>query len=106
MTTPIVNLHPVIVPARTAVLLLFMPPVRTDPQQQAILTDLANSLQEHLGAGLRVLRIDEAIHPEVVQSFRITQTPTFVLVRQGVEIWRQEGMPDSATLASIRQGLS
>lgn len=55
---------------------------------------------------MRVLRIDEATHPEVVQSFRITQTPTFVLVRQGVEIWRQEGMPDSATFASIRQRLS
>ncbi|MCY7359420.1 MAG: thioredoxin [Rudanella sp.] len=78
--------------------LIFMPPARTAHSQRATLTALAQSLQKHLGSQVRVLRIDEATHPEVVQSFGIVQTPAFVLVRQGVEIWWQEGIPDEATL--------
>ncbi len=74
-------------------------------QQRDTLTALAESLQTQLGDHVRVLRIDEVTHPEVVQSFAITQTPAFVLVRQGVEIWRQEGLSDDVTLADLKQRL-
>jgi thioredoxin-like negative regulator of GroEL len=93
-------------PARSVVLLLFMPPFRTAHPQRATLTLLAQFLQQHLGSQVRVLRIDEATHPDVVQSFQITHTPTFVLVRQGVEIWRQEdGFFDKDTLVKQIRGV-
>lgn len=93
--------QPIYIPARSVVLLIFMPPVRTNQPQRATLTALAQSVQEHLGNQVRVLRIDESIHPEVVQSFGIVQTPAFVLVQQGVELWRQQGLSDEATLVRM-----
>ncbi|MBO0935427.1 thioredoxin family protein [Fibrella sp. HMF5335] len=93
---------PLIIPANLAVLLLFMPP---DRQQRATLTSLADSLQRHLNGSLRILKIDEATHPEVTRSFDIIHTPAFVLVRRGVELWRQEGIPDEATLTALSQRL-
>lgn len=62
---------------------------------------VANSLQEHLADVLRVLSIDKDRHPDVFRSFDITHTPTFVLVRQGIELWRQVGLQDAATLAEL-----
>lgn len=100
------DLQPIYIPARSVVLLIFMPPVRTAHQQRATLTALAQSLQQYLGNQIRVLRIDEATHPEVVQSFGIVQTPAFVLVRQGVEIWRQQdGLLDGDSLVGMIRGL-
>ena len=92
---------------QSAVLLVFMPSERANQPQRADLTTLTDLLQEHLGGMLRILRIDELTNPDVVRSFAITHTPAFVLVRQGVELWRQESIPDEATLAlSIRQLLT
>ena len=63
-------------------------------------------LHDQLGGSFRVLRVDEAIYPEVVQSFDITHLPTLVLVRQGVELWRHEGLPNAATLQVLKRLLA
>lgn len=98
--------YPVLRSSQSAVLLIFfMPGGVANYQQRASLTALADSLQAQLGGLLRILRIDEATHPEVVQSFAITQTPAFVLVRRGIELWRQEGLSDEATLVGLIQDL-
>ena len=90
--------------AHSAVLLIFfMPWGGVNRPQRVLLTTLANSLEEQLGGLLRILRIDEATYPEVVKSFAITQTPAFVLVRRGIELWRQEGLSDQATLVALIQ---
>ena len=97
--------HPVLLTARSAVLLIFfMPSDRVNRPQWVVLTALADSIQAQLGHLVRVLRIDEASHPDVVQTFTITQTPTFVLLQRGVELWRQQGLPDEATLVGLIQG--
>lgn len=49
-----------------------MPSEPTNPEQRAVLTALADSIQTQLGSLVRVIRIDEADHPDVVQSFAIT----------------------------------
>jgi thioredoxin-like negative regulator of GroEL len=59
------------------------------------------ALQQQLGAAVRVLAIDEASHPAVVHSFGPPALPACVLVRQGVELWRQQGLPDAAAVASL-----
>ena len=98
--------YPVLRTAQSAVLLIFfMPSEPANCQQQALLTALADSLQEQLGGLLRILRIDETNHPDVVQSFAITRTPAFVLVRRGVELWRQEGLSEETALVGLIQGL-
>lgn len=105
-STKLEDPHPVLVTTQLAVLLIFfMPSELANRQQRVFLTALADSLQEHCGKQLRVLRINEVNHPDVVQSFAITQTPTFVLVRRGIELWRQEGMSDKAMLVGLIQRL-
>ncbi len=59
------------------------------------------SLQQQLGAAVRVLRIDEASHPSVVSSFRADELPCFVLVHRGVELWRACGSPNTVLLAPL-----
>lgn len=86
--------HPIIVPAKTTVLLVFMPPVvsRESIGQRASLLRLMELLQQQVGNRVRVLKIDESAHPDVVRSFDVQELPAFVLVQQGVELWRQEGV--------------
>ena len=98
--------YPVLRSAQLAVLLIFfMPTELANRQQRALLTALADSLQAQLGGVLRILRVDVVNNPDVVQSFAITRTPAFVLVRRGVELWRQEGPSDEATLVGLMQDL-
>ncbi|GAB4044120.1 thioredoxin family protein [Spirosoma jeollabukense] len=94
--------YPILIPAKSAVLLIFMP---LDRQRRTSIVALANSLQQQLGSRVRVLRIDEANHPDVVRSFDITATPAFVLVQQGVELWRQVGTPNEEMLTQLSQQL-
>lgn len=97
--------HPVLIASQSAVLLIFfMPSELANRQQRVLLTVLASSLQKQFGSLLRVIQVDEANHPDVVQSFAITQTPAFVLVRRGIELWRQVGMSGEAALVELIQG--
>ncbi|NID13478.1 thioredoxin family protein [Fibrivirga algicola] len=94
--------------AQSAVLLIFFMPanLNTHPHR-ALLTALAESIQAQFGSHLRVLQIDEVENPDVMSSFGITETPTFVLVKQGVELWRQVGICTEKVLVSlIRQHLT
>ena len=60
-------------------------------------TDVA-LLQRCLGSAVQVLRIDEGTYPMVVRSFLPLQLPACVLLRQGVELWRQERVASTKQL--------
>lgn len=83
----------------TAVLLVLLP-VAAEAAPPATLARL-EALQRQLQPAIRVLKIDEASHPAVVRSFRAAELPACVLVRQGVELWRQPGLPDGEQLAVL-----
>ncbi len=96
-------INPIIIPAHAAVLLCFMPAVtiRQKGGEYLTLNAVVNQLQKRLPASVRMLRIDELAHPEVVKSFNVSELPAFVLVRQGVEQWRREGVQAVRELASM-----
>ncbi|AMR25431.1 hypothetical protein A0257_22320 (plasmid) [Hymenobacter psoromatis] len=81
-------------PADAAVLLVLLPPAGTAPPVRAATLAALQGLQQRLGSVIRVLSVDEASHPVVVRSFRPADLPAFVLVRRGVELWRQQGLPE------------
>jgi hypothetical protein len=82
-----------------SVLLVLLPPARAG---QLPTTAQLDDLQRQLGPAVRVLRIDEATHPAVVRSFAVAQLPACVLVRGGIELWRQSGWPeDDAFVAAL-----
>ena len=87
---------------RTAVLLVLLPPntcphASVGPGVRVAL----RILQDQLGDSIRVLTIDEGSHPAVVRSFGLAELPACVLVRQGVELWRQQGLPEEDGLVSV-----
>ncbi|MCC3159153.1 thioredoxin [Hymenobacter sp. 15J16-1T3B] len=85
-----------LLPAADAAVLLVLLPVAShaDGGAPRFTPAALEQLQRRLGPSIRVLRIDEASHPTVVRSFHAQQLPACVLVRQGVELWRQPGLPD------------
>jgi hypothetical protein len=82
-----------------AVLLVLLPL----PAGQAAPAPTLHHLQQCLGPAVRVLAIDEASHPAVVRSFGTPELPACVLMRQGVELWRQPGLPSPEALLATLQ---
>jgi thioredoxin-like negative regulator of GroEL len=83
-------------PPDAAVLLVLLP-----LGAGAATTATLAALQQQLGGAVRVLAIGEATHPAVVRSFGPPALPACVLVRQGVELWRQPGLPTADALAGL-----
>ncbi len=87
---------PPVLPPATAVLLVLLPTAAIGEALPTALTSNAiRALQGRLGPAIRVLKIDEASHPDVVHSFGTPVLPACVLVRQGVELWRHQGLPEA-----------
>ncbi len=80
--------------ADAAVLLVLLPTVGTAQPVRAATLAALQLLQQRLGNVIQVLSVDDANHPAVVHSFHPADLPAFVLVRQGVELWRQQGLPE------------
>jgi hypothetical protein len=80
-----------------AVLLVLVPAGRAGQLPTPAQLD---DLQRRLGPAVRVLRIEEATHAAVVRSFAVAQLPACVLVREGIELWRQPGWPESEALVA------
>ena len=92
---------PSLLPAEAAVLLVLLAaPDAARPLPLVSGAALA-ALQQQLGVAVRVLRIDASSHPAVVSSFHAAELPCFVLVHHGIELWRQGGLPDAATIAAL-----
>ncbi|AWM31860.1 ammonia monooxygenase [Hymenobacter nivis] len=87
-------------PPEAAVLLVLLPLAPSGAGQVATCAAL-HTLQQQLGAAIRVLCVDEAAHPDVVRSFDGQGLPAWVLMRHGVELWRQPGMPSSAATVAL-----
>ena len=90
-----------VLPADAAMLLVLLPPVGTAPQVRLATLAALAALQQQLGPAVRVLTVDEVSHPSVVHSFHATDLPCFVLVRQGVELLRQGGLPEGEAIVPL-----
>jgi hypothetical protein len=95
-----------LLPTHPAMLLVLLPTVgpgarQETPLARAATTKLLNGLQVQLGAAIRVLKVDEASHPAVVHAFDGRGVPAFVLLRDGVELWRQQGLPKGELMAAL-----
>ena len=83
--------------------MLVLLPAATGATRLARVTTLANfsALQRQLGPAIQVLQIDEATHSAVVRSFDGPALPAFVLLRHGVELWRQVGLPNNQGIFAL-----
>ncbi|GAB3949568.1 hypothetical protein GCM10028805_26030 [Spirosoma harenae] len=93
------------IPAGASALLIFMPAPKNSPPLRTALINLADSLQKQFGEQVRILKIEQDALPEVFQGFAVTHIPTLVLIRMGIERWRQVGMPDKTLLTQLSKVL-
>ena len=86
-----------------SVLLVMLPTLgrRDETSPQLISAGALAALRHRLGPAVQILQIDEATYPAVVRSFAPTQLPTCVLMHQGVELWRQPGLPDADQVGAL-----
>lgn len=96
----LVSPPPRLSPPDAAVLLVLLPLVAAGVAQpvRATTRGMLDQLQQRLGTAIQVLVVDEASDPDVVRSFRVPALPAFLLVRQGIELWRQPGLPEGETI--------
>ncbi|MDB5234358.1 MAG: hypothetical protein JWR44_1351 [Hymenobacter sp.] len=87
--------------AETAVLLVLLAAPGSARSAPTVSPAALAALQQQLGVAVRVLRIDASTHPSVVSSFHATDLPCFVLVHHGIELWRECGLPEAATLVPL-----
>lgn len=87
-------------PPDPAILLVLLPPAASGAAQATTRAAL-HTLQQQLGAAIRVLRVDEASHPAVVRSFDGRGLPAWVLMRHGIELLRQPGLPAGAATVAL-----
>jgi hypothetical protein len=84
--------------AAVLLVLLAAPGSGAGRTSEAVTATTLDALQKQLGTAIRVLCIDASTHPSVVSSFHATDLPCFVLVRHGIELWRQCSLPDDAVV--------
>lgn len=95
-----------LLPTHTVMLLVMLPTVgpgikqETQPARTAT-NYLLKVLQLQLGAAVRVLKVDEATHPAVVHAFDDQGVPAFVLLRDGKELYRQQGPPEGEPIVAL-----
>jgi len=95
-----------LLPAHPATLLVLLPTVGTGPEQETPSSRMAKNsmlrdLQLLVGAAIRVLQVDEDSYPGVVRAFDGQGVPAFVLLRDGVELYRQQGLPEGEPMAAL-----
>ena len=95
-----------LLPAHPAMLLVLLPTVGPGAKQEAPLARTATNLllkglQAQLGTAIRILKVDEGTHPGVVRAFDGRGVPAFVLLRDGEELWRQQGLPTGEPMAAL-----
>jgi hypothetical protein len=95
-----------LLPTHAAMLLVLLPTVGPGSKQETQLTRtdtnlMLKGLQLQLGAAVRVLTVDEASHYAVVHAFDGRGLPAFVLLRDGEEVYRQQGLPEGKPMAAL-----
>lgn len=87
---------PTAVPQRP-VLLVFMPAASVHRLE---VDRVLEQIRSVLNQSVHIMRVSETTHPEVVRSFGFSASPAFVLLQQGLELWRYSGAIDSPGLFS------
>lgn len=60
-------------------------------------------LQTKIGNAFTLIQINTDKHPQVATQFNIRSVPTFILMKNGKELWRKAGLVSSKELEKLIQ---
>ncbi len=60
-------------------------------------------LQQEHPHNVKVITVDAGIHTDIMKQLQVTTLPTFILYKQGKEVWRSQGIISKETLTKAIQ---
>lgn len=70
-----------------------------DPCQT--MAPILQDVKEFYDEGLSIIKIDVDKNPKIASIYKVSGVPTFVLFKNGEQIWRQSGMITKADLHKL-----
>ena len=67
---------------------------------------ILDQVKKNLGSQLRILKIDVDKNPSVAAKYQVRGVPTFVLYKEGKQVWRQSGMINKSDLEKLIHSFS
>lgn len=52
---------------------------------------VVNEIMDHFKTSIHLVKLDIDSHPLISRDFRVLSVPTFVLIKDGSEVWRMRG---------------
>lgn len=62
------------------------------------MSPILKQVKDELGNGVKIIKIDVDKNQALAQNFQVRGVPTFMLFKNGKQIWRQAGMLTKADL--------
>ena len=67
------------------------------------MSPILKQVKDELGDAVKIIKIDVDKNQALAQNFQVRGVPTFVLFKNGKQVWRQSGMVSKRDLITLLQ---
>jgi len=71
-----------------------------------MMAPILKEVKDSLGDKVAILKIDVDKNPSVAAKYQVRGVPTFVLYKEGKQVWRQSGMINKSDLEKLIHSFS
>ena len=71
-----------------------------------MMAPIIKEVKDSLGDKVAILKIDVDKNPSVAAKYQVRGVPTFVLYKEGKQVWRQSGMINKSDLEKLIHSFS
>ncbi len=66
-----------------------------------MMTPILKEVKDNLGDKVAIIKIDVDKNPSLAAKYQVRGVPTFVLYKEGKQVWRQSGMVNKSDLEEL-----
>lgn len=66
-----------------------------------MMTPILKEVKDNLGDKVVIIKIDVDKNPSLAAKYQVRGVPTFVLYKEGKQVWRQSGMVNKSDLEEL-----